>query len=355
MTDDSLIPEALGDSADAAQGCGAHEGRLRDRPHLAGPPQRWSRRSRLRLLRKRGPASTDSWVQRPRTEGAGREPLRQGRHEAIDHALTSSDLGINPSNDGQVFRLVFPELNEERRKEFVKVVRHRQKEGRVAVRNVRRATRHDLEGLEKDGDISADDLERAEKELESQTHGPHCRDRPATEPQRTGAARSLSRGGPAFAGTAVRDFPCWAQWRAHDTRSAREEGILEEEQEPQAAAEPVPERARIAGVEAGVAAGLVPSGELARPGSEVVEGASSSSGASEPAGHASLTAVSYDLPDWTDPPTLQVPRVFLDMEAAAARPGPPAPRRGDQFRASVRRTGTTPTPSSAILRAPDRR
>jgi phosphatidate cytidylyltransferase len=105
---------------------------------------------------------------------------------------------------------------------------------------------------------------------------------------------------------------------------------LEEEQRPQAAGEPVPERARIAGVEAGVAAGLVPSGDaLARPGAEVVE-TSSSSGASEPVAHASVTALSYDLPDWTDPPTLQVPRVFLDLEqeAAAARPGPPTPPPG---------------------------
>jgi ribosome recycling factor len=69
-----------------------------------------------------------------------------------------------------VFRLVFPELNEERRKEFVKVVKHRAEEGRVAVRNVRRAARHDLEVLEKDGDISSDDLERAEKDLETLTH-----------------------------------------------------------------------------------------------------------------------------------------------------------------------------------------
>ena len=65
-----------------------------------------------------------------------------------------------------MIRLVFPELNEERRKEFVKVVKHRAEEGRVAVRNVRRAARHELEALEKDGDISSDELDRAEKELE---------------------------------------------------------------------------------------------------------------------------------------------------------------------------------------------
>ena len=97
-------------------------------------------------------------------------PYDKGAMKAVERALISSDLGINPSNDGQVFRLVFPELNEERRKEFVKVVKHRAEEGRVAVRNVRRSTRHDLEALERDGDISSDDLDRAEKDLENLTH-----------------------------------------------------------------------------------------------------------------------------------------------------------------------------------------
>jgi ribosome recycling factor len=69
-----------------------------------------------------------------------------------------------------VIRLVFPELTTERRKELVKVVRHRGEEARIAVRNVRRARRHELEALEKDGDLSVDELERAEKELEKLTH-----------------------------------------------------------------------------------------------------------------------------------------------------------------------------------------
>ena len=97
-------------------------------------------------------------------------PYDKGAIKAIEKAIQNSDLGINPSNDGQVIRLVFPQLNEERRRELVKLVRHRAEEGRVAVRNVRRATRHDLEALEHDGDISTDDLERAEKELEHLTH-----------------------------------------------------------------------------------------------------------------------------------------------------------------------------------------
>ncbi|MGC9963408.1 MAG: ribosome recycling factor [Acidimicrobiales bacterium] len=97
-------------------------------------------------------------------------PYDKGALKAIEKAISASDLGINPSNDGTVIRLVFPELTTERRKELVKVVRHRAEEARVAVRNVRRASRHDLEALEKDGDVSSDEVERAEKELEKVTH-----------------------------------------------------------------------------------------------------------------------------------------------------------------------------------------
>jgi len=89
---------------------------------------------------------------------------------SIEKAIQASDLGITPSNDGNVIRLSFPPLTEERRKELVKVVRHKAEEGRVAVRNLRRAARHELEALEKGGDISSDDLDRVEKELEKLTH-----------------------------------------------------------------------------------------------------------------------------------------------------------------------------------------
>jgi CDP-diglyceride synthetase len=104
---------------------------------------------------------------------------------------------------------------------------------------------------------------------------------------------------------------------------------VEEGEGPQAAGEPVTGRVRIAGVEAGVAAGLVPSAEaLPRPGSEALEVSPRSSNANEPANSLAGLA-SYELPDWTDPPTLQVPRVFLDLEQEAAdRGGPPTPPRG---------------------------
>jgi ribosome recycling factor len=98
------------------------------------------------------------------------QPYDKGAMKAIEKAIQLSDLGINPSNDGQVIRLAFPPLTEERRKELVKVVKHRAEEGRVAVRNVRRDARKDLEGLEKQGELSRDQLDRVEKDLEKAVH-----------------------------------------------------------------------------------------------------------------------------------------------------------------------------------------
>lgn len=98
-------------------------------------------------------------------------PFDKSSIKAIEKAIQNSDLGVNPGNDGQVIRIAFPALTEERRREFVKLAKSKAEEGRVAIRNLRRAARHDLEALEKDGDITADDLERAEKELEGITQG----------------------------------------------------------------------------------------------------------------------------------------------------------------------------------------
>ncbi len=89
---------------------------------------------------------------------------------AIERAIRDSDLGSAPNNDGVVIRLAFPPLTEERRREYVKVVKHMAEDGRVAVRNLRRDARKHLDHAEKDHEISADDLERAEKELEKITH-----------------------------------------------------------------------------------------------------------------------------------------------------------------------------------------
>ena len=97
-------------------------------------------------------------------------PYDRGSMSAIEKAIQQSDLGINPGNDGQVIRLVFPELTQERRKDLVKVVKGQAEDGRVAVRNVRRHARQELEALEKNGEISRDELERIEKDLEKLTH-----------------------------------------------------------------------------------------------------------------------------------------------------------------------------------------
>jgi ribosome recycling factor len=98
-------------------------------------------------------------------------PYDKGSMESIEKAIRNSDLGLNPSNDGHVIRLAFPPLTEERRKDLVKLVRQMAESGRIGLRNERRAGRHELEALEKDGDVSKDDLQRAEKELDQLIHG----------------------------------------------------------------------------------------------------------------------------------------------------------------------------------------
>ena len=97
------------------------------------------------------------------------QPFDKGAIGAIEKAIMTSDLGITPNNDGNVIRLAFPPLTEERRKELVKQVHHRAEEGRVAVRNVRRHAKDEMEKLEHDGAISEDDLARAEKDLQKLT------------------------------------------------------------------------------------------------------------------------------------------------------------------------------------------
>lgn len=97
------------------------------------------------------------------------QPFDKNAISSIEKALLMSDLGITPSNDGQVIRLQIPPLTEERRAELVKVVHQLAEDGRVAVRNVRRHHKDELERLEHDHDISEDDLKRAEKELQRLT------------------------------------------------------------------------------------------------------------------------------------------------------------------------------------------
>jgi ribosome recycling factor len=96
-------------------------------------------------------------------------PYDMGSMSAIEKSIRDSDLGVNPTNDGKVLRCVFPELTEERRKEYVKVARTKAEEGRVAVRNVRRHAKQALEKLEKDGEVGQDDVTGAEKKLDAAT------------------------------------------------------------------------------------------------------------------------------------------------------------------------------------------
>jgi ribosome recycling factor len=89
---------------------------------------------------------------------------------AIEKSIRDSDLGVNPTNDGNVIRVVFPQLTEERRRELIKVAKTRTEEGRVAIRSVRRHAKEALEKLQKNGDAGEDDIRRAEKELDEMTH-----------------------------------------------------------------------------------------------------------------------------------------------------------------------------------------
>ncbi len=97
------------------------------------------------------------------------QPYDKSSIKAIEKSIMESDIGLTPNNDGNIIRLQVPELNEERRRELVKVVRHIAEEGRVAIRNVRRDIMQDLRELKDAGDVGADDEHRAEGELQKLT------------------------------------------------------------------------------------------------------------------------------------------------------------------------------------------
>lgn len=96
-------------------------------------------------------------------------PYDRSAISAIEKAIMASDIGITPSNDGAAIRLNFPALTEERRKELIKLVRDRAEHGRVAIRNIRRHAKEEIERDQKAGDLSEDDMHRAEKELQRLT------------------------------------------------------------------------------------------------------------------------------------------------------------------------------------------
>jgi len=97
------------------------------------------------------------------------KPHDKGAIAAIEKAIRESDLGLQPSNDGSIIRLTIPVLTEERRKAYVKVVKNMTEDGRIAVRNIRRDARKQLETSEKNSEMSKDELERAEKDLDKHT------------------------------------------------------------------------------------------------------------------------------------------------------------------------------------------
>ncbi|TYL51646.1 ribosome recycling factor [Nocardioides sp. BGMRC 2183] len=97
------------------------------------------------------------------------QPFDMGAIANVEKAIRDSDLGVNPANDGKVLRCVFPELTEERRKEFIKLAKEKAESGRVAVRQVRQKAKQSLEKLEKDGEVGKDDVTGAEKKLDGHT------------------------------------------------------------------------------------------------------------------------------------------------------------------------------------------
>lgn len=97
-------------------------------------------------------------------------PYDKSSLATIERAIRDSDLGVNPTNDGTIIRVLFPQLTEERRKEMIKVARHKAEDSRISIRNVRRHAKDALDKLSRDGAAGEDDVRRAEKELEEVTH-----------------------------------------------------------------------------------------------------------------------------------------------------------------------------------------
>lgn len=97
-------------------------------------------------------------------------PYDKGSMHGIEKAIRDSDLGVNPNNDGNIIRIVLPQLTEERRKEYIKLAKHKAEDARVSIRNIRRHSKEHLDKLVKDGEAGEDEVRRAEKALEDLTH-----------------------------------------------------------------------------------------------------------------------------------------------------------------------------------------
>ena len=96
-------------------------------------------------------------------------PFDKSAMAEIEKTLRDSDLGVNPSNDGNMIRCVLPQLTEERRKDYIKLARHKGEDAKVSIRNIRRKAKDELDKLVKDGDVGEDDGNRGEKELDATT------------------------------------------------------------------------------------------------------------------------------------------------------------------------------------------
>ena len=96
-------------------------------------------------------------------------PFDKSSMNEVEKALRESDLGVNPSNDGNTIRVVLPSLTEERRKDYIKLARHKGEDAKIAIRNIRRKAKEELDRISKDGEAGEDEVNRAEKELEALT------------------------------------------------------------------------------------------------------------------------------------------------------------------------------------------
>jgi ribosome recycling factor len=97
------------------------------------------------------------------------KPYDASQLGAIEKAIRDSDLGVNPTNDGMIIRVIFPQLTEERRRELVKVAKSKGEDGKVSIRSIRRHAKDSLDRLAKDGEVGEDDVHRAEGELDKLT------------------------------------------------------------------------------------------------------------------------------------------------------------------------------------------
>jgi ribosome recycling factor len=108
-------------------------------------------------------------IQAPEARMAIINPYDKGSLGAIEKAIRDSDLGVNPGNDGSIIRVVFPQLTEERRKEYIKVARTKAEDAKISIRNIRRHAKEAIDKMVKDGEIGEDEGKRAEKELDGFT------------------------------------------------------------------------------------------------------------------------------------------------------------------------------------------